>query len=819
MKTIGRFNYRLYLYMWLCLGAVFNGAYAQSYTPVAISGYTQDVIAEAGNDATTVTSTVIDATAHIMYSKNFASLHGLLGGIVDNGTIVYSNYTWQMAPFAGSNAWYLSNGGIVANSAASGILALNTPASYADLSLLLFSTEGDNNISVQVNFTDGSVFNAGTGLVYDWYDRPGAVYTSFGRIARVAAPPFTSDGVPQANGHFYKMDIAIPCASQSKQVQSVTIGFVSGTLSGRVLVLALAGVGYTPLVITPTITNATCSNSNGSIALSVSGSSSYYSYTWNTSPGQYSSTATGLAAGNYTCTVADNNGCQTTWQGTVGTVALAVINATASPAAICPGQSSTLSASATGPAVSEYTWTPGSQTGSSISVSPAATTSYTVTGQDANGCTVTATASVTVNAVPVASFTATPDTICQGSTETVTFTGNAGSSATYNWNGFAGATVQSGSGAGPYTLIFNNPGVFTLQLQVTDACPSAIASKQVVVSERPSPDFTVNPVPICSGDTVSVTFTGTEAATATASWNWGGGTVKSGSGFGPYTVRYNNTAIIKLTVKNGACTVSAPSKSVTVIPNPLAAFTAPPGSCVPAQIQFTNQSENATSYVWTFGDGSSSTATNPLHPYPAVGSYTVTLAVSNNGMCFDTLTMTNFINVDTPPTVGFTSVPDTGTLVEVHLAKFVFTNTSQSASAYLWKFGDGDSSSQTDPVHQYEAPGNYTVTLYAMNGGCEDSISHQYYTVIPDKILHVPNAFSPNGDGINDLWEIDGLKPYPDCTVTVFNRWGQALYKSVGYQHPWDGTYKGKPVPVATYYYIITLPGKKMYNGWVVVLK
>jgi len=74
--------------------------------------------------------------------------------------------------------------------------------------------------------------------------------------------------------------------------------------------------------------------------------------------------------------------------------------------------------------------------------------------------------------------------------------------------------------------------------------------------------------------------------------------------------------------------------------------------------------------------------------------------------------MTNFINVATPPTVAFTSVPDTGMLVELHLANFVFTNQSQNATAYLWKFGDGDSSTQTDPTHQYEA--RATISLPSM---------------------------------------------------------------------------------------------------------
>jgi len=73
------------------------------------------------------------------------------------------------------------------------------------------------------------------------------------------------------------------------------------------------------------------------------------------------------------------------------------------------------------------------------------------------------------------------------------------------------------------------------------------------------------------------------------------------------------------------------------------------------------------------------------------------------------------------------------------------------------------------------------------------------------KLPIIPNVFSPNGDGINEKWEIKYLKDYPDCTVEIFNRYGQIMYKSVGYISEWDGTLKGKPLPAGTYYYIINL--------------
>jgi gliding motility-associated-like protein len=86
--------------------------------------------------------------------------------------------------------------------------------------------------------------------------------------------------------------------------------------------------------------------------------------------------------------------------------------------------------------------------------------------------------------------------------------------------------------------------------------------------------------------------------------------------------------------------------------------------------------------------------------------------------------------------------------------------------------------------------------------------------------LAIPNTFTPNGDGINDTWVIRSLENYPNCTVQVYNRWGEKLYSSVGYPVPWDGTYKGANLPVGTYYYIINLKnGVNAISGWVAIIK
>jgi gliding motility-associated-like protein len=88
------------------------------------------------------------------------------------------------------------------------------------------------------------------------------------------------------------------------------------------------------------------------------------------------------------------------------------------------------------------------------------------------------------------------------------------------------------------------------------------------------------------------------------------------------------------------------------------------------------------------------------------------------------------------------------------------------------------------------------------------------------KALRIPNVFSPNGDNINDKWIIPGTEAFPSCLVEVFNRYGQSIFRSVGYQQPWDGTLNGSPLPVATYYYMINLRnGEPPITGNVTILR
>ena len=807
----------------LFVGLVFaTDSLAQTYSPITVTGFNQDGIAESGIDATAVTTTALDLSSYIMYSTIFAAINGLQAGLPTNGTIVSGTRTWQLQPYTGNNVLYLSSGALQLNTTAFGTLTLSTPARFSAVNLLLFSTEGHSNINIVLNFTDGTTYNAGNPNVLDWFGGTGAVYAGYGRTTRLSAGPYTTFGVATGDPRFYQVDMPLSCADKNKFLQSVTISYLNGTTAfSRLVGLALSGVAYTPPVVTPAITQATCSKANGSIGLTVTDGISPYTYFWNTTPVQTTATATNLVAGNYTCTIKEADNCTVSYAGTVPSAPVAVLTATANPTAVCIGDPVNLTVTATGGTVAAYSWNPGNVAGDNISVTPAATTTYTVSGTDNNGCAVSATVPVTVKPLPTSTFTISPANTCLGTPQTITYTGNAPGAATYNWFGFAGAAVQSGSGQGPYSILFGNTGTHNLQLQVTDnGCVSAITTNPVIISTPVAASFTVNESLVCAGSTITATYTGTGAGYAIATWNWGGGTVQSGTGFGPYTVKYDKSGIISVTVKDGACVSNAPSILINVLPKPVAAFTPDaPAGCVPFAVTFNNQSQNTDAWAWDFGDGNTATSQNPSHTYSNTGVYTVTLIASSQGKCSDKLVQTNLINVKTFPEASFTVSPVENVPIELHLANFVFTSNAYNTASYKWDFGDGTTSTQANPTHQYQYPGDYTVILHAFNDiGCEDTVVRQFLKIIPDKVLIIPNVFSPNGDGINDKWDIPGLRGVANCTVEIFNRWGQLVYNSHDYNMPWDGTWKGKPVPVATYYYVIKTVTRN-YNGWVAVIR
>ncbi|AEV99120.1 hypothetical protein A4D02_11190 [Niastella koreensis] len=499
-------------------------SYAQTvYNPIAVTGYHHDVVAETGTSVLATTSTMIDGSPfvmrHVLYSQAFALANNLTGGMVDNGTIVNGTRTYQMAPYDSKNALYLSKFGTVDSTRSAGTLTFVTPGYYAHLSILAFSTEGSSNLNIDINYTDGTTERALTyAPLADWYvGFTNVQYSGPGRIQRDTTGPFSVDGVGFSPS-FFSQDFMTSCANQNKMVKSVTITDSSAGTGSRALVMAISGEQIQPYTVTPSVLPARCGVvDNGYILLTVSGGVKPFTYKWNTTPAQTTPFAAGLAAGTYSCDVTDSNGCVRNYTGTVTLVTPAPVKAKATSLQVCAGMPTTIYADTTSASPNTYTWNPGGVIGSAVVVTPPVTTKYLVNAEDQYGCTSADSVEIIVKPAATASFTVDPDAVCPNTPQIVTYTGNAPVGAIFNWNAFAGATVQYGSGAGPYGIQFPNSGVYTLQLQVSvNGCVASATKKVTINAPLATPivavatvtsstiGFSWQPVPGATGYIVSV---------------------------------------------------------------------------------------------------------------------------------------------------------------------------------------------------------------------------------------------------------------------------------------------------------------------------
>nr|MBP6640782.1 gliding motility-associated C-terminal domain-containing protein [Bacteroidia bacterium] len=202
------------------------------------------------------------------------------------------------------------------------------------------------------------------------------------------------------------------------------------------------------------------------------------------------------------------------------------------------------------------------------------------------------------------------------------------------------------------------------------------------------------------------------------------------------------------------------------------------------------------SFLWNTGDTLSNLSGL------GAGSYAVTATDANGCQITGAQSLTDPL----PVIAGFNSNPTMPAQLQFPNNTVTFLNTSQNASFYAWAFGDGGIESAVDPLHTYEIPGTYCVTLTASDSaGCTDTVEICNFVVLPLE-LEIPNTFTPNNDGRNDFFEIVGIGLYPNNHLAVFNRWGNLVYEKDQYDNTWAGdNYKnGAPLPDGAYYYIFT---------------
>ncbi len=344
-------------------------------------------------------------------------------------------------------------------------------------------------------------------------------------------------------------------------------------------------------------------------------------------------------------------------------------------------------------------------------------TTYNIT----SGCRDTATSSIDLHR-PVPVFT-TPDTaICRDSFILFTSTVTGGTASAYYWH----SNGRSADSTLPtYLDTFHYTGIYTIKLIIKDqnnCYDSAIRPNYILVA-KPVANFTASPPNGCWPLTTIFTNTSTDVpGTFYTNFKWVFGDGDSVyTPVSPITHTYTLTGSFSPTMTvtdNIGCKDTIALPLITVW-RPNAGFTVTTiHPCLNQVEHFNNTSGPIVSSYWWFGDGDTSTLTNPTHVYTATGFYTIKLAVTDAHGCTDTLTNVNLINV-TQPHASFT-MSDSVSLCPPLTVNF--TNTSTGAVTYNWKLGDGSTSIATNPVNLYIVTGLDTVRLIATNTwGCKDT--------------------------------------------------------------------------------------------------
>lgn len=426
----------------------------------------------------------------------------------------------------------------------------------------------------------------------------------------------------------------------------------------------------------------------------------------------------------------------------------------------------------------------------------------------AAGCTDSATRPITVWPRPTADFTI-GNLTCINTPVLLTdqSIANANTLASWSWD-YGDGNTEIRNNQNPFSRNYTNSQTYNISLQVTtdSGCVSAVVQKPVTIYPKPIVDFdlpTVVCLPQGSADFINRTTVGGNGGTPiTYQWSFGPAGATSTQVNPTYFYQSTGSFQVKQIATSARGCIDSLSKTLSnIVPQALATWVAlPPEVCLGAPISFEDRSNplnnTITNWSWNFGDDSSSTQRNPTKTYSSAGTYTVSMYYTTNTGCYSD-TVSKQVIVHPFPVVN--AGPDQfvlqGGQVTLQATATGTTNYQYRWTPPTWL----DDPTVLQPVSRAEADITYRLTVTGA-GGC--SASDEVFVELLLKPV-IPSAFSPNGDGINDTWNIRYLDTYPGATVQVFDRYGQVVFISTGYANAWDGTQKGNPVPSGVYYYIV----------------
>ncbi|TAL60858.1 MAG: PKD domain-containing protein [Bacteroidetes bacterium] len=690
---------------------------------------------------------------------------------------------------------------------------VTTPLDSANGSVILILTSTGNgscaavNDAMLVTFTPAPAVNAGTDIPVCFGNVSAQLNGSVsgGATTGVWTTLGTGTFIPTAS----TLNATYILSSADTAAGGTTLVLTSTNFGNCIAVTDTVVITMTPAPVVAAGSDITvCANKdsvslNGSITVgsttgywSTSGTGIFAAPDSSAMNATYIPSAADTAAGSIQLFLTSTNGCRVVKDSLIVTITNAPTVNAGADVTVCGGTTVALngtinSAAAGGQWTSSGngTFTPNNSTLNATYVSGSNDTSLvtlTLTTTGNGQClAVKDSMTITIGRKPVAGFSV--PQICVG--QSITFTDTSSilslndTITSWNWT-IAGGTYTVQNTSHTYTV----SGKDTVVLIVTSVSGCSDTAMQVVnINPTPVASFTV--LTSCSLDSVYFGSTSTISSGNIVSWIWNFGDTNTSTQQKPVHY-YDSTGvyIVSLTVTSDSGCTSTFIDTITPSKGAVAGFSFTADCDFNAVFTDTSiiaSGDSIISWSWNFGDASAlNTTQNPSHTYVNTGTFIVTLKIVTLGGCNDSITDTLIF---TPAPIADFS-PQSGTYSAG--ATVAFTDLSTNAITWLWNFDDGKTDTIQHPTHTFDLNGTLNVMLIVTNtNGCPDTA--QYTFIFNTNVVAVPSAFTPNGDGFNDVLYVKG-GPLKEMDWRIYNEWGNEVFHSTAQSDGWDGTYKGK---------------------------
>jgi gliding motility-associated-like protein len=569
--------------------------------------------------------------------------------------------------------------------------------------------------------------------------------------------------------------------------------------NGCVLVGETTITTATVIAATAFITPSTCGGSDGAIVTTTTGGTGTYTYMWSPAPGTGQDT-TAAAEGIYTLTIDDGN-CQVIETFTIPGIGSPEVTLQTVESNCYDDNTGAISATVTNNiGVVTYEWFNGvtsmGAAGAASTVSALAPGTYTVEVFDpGTGCFAYATGVVTAPDTILFSTSTIIDPSCGGNCDGEAYAVVSGGTLpyTYTWTG----NPSTGSGATSLCV-----GADTVT--ITDANLCTVFS-EVIVNELSAVSIVIDSITdaYCVNSTAGAIYITANGGSLPYTYNWA--SIPPSGFVDPGGPSITNVLPMdyEVTITDAiGCTYidTIPVDTLNIL---IANAGIDSSLCVGGCIDLIGTATGAINYTLEWfevsnGVSTSLALTDTLQYCPIFAELDILVLVATDLNCSSADTVEVLANPLPIVDAGFDYVESYGTSIVIG------GSPTADYGPYQWtpttNFTD-TSGTEANPELIVLSSQNYVVTVIDTNG-CANSDT-VYVELLPDIIF--PNGFSPNGDGINDTWQLDLITDFPECVIEVYNRWGQQLFISVGDVQQFDGTHKGQELPVGTYYYIIVL--------------